>query len=75
MTATVIQADNFADLRLKLDAATDEQLTATQAYWADRTGAIATEYRLFVQGEITYRQATAALVAAPAPTTRWEAKR
>lgn len=83
MTADVIQADNFADLRLKLDAATDEQLAATRDYWADRTGEIAAEYRRFVSKEIEFRQALAhdidtahaALVAAMAPTTRWEATR
>jgi len=70
-----IRANNFADLRLKLDIATDEELAATAAHWAGRTGEIAAEYRLFVQAEITHRQATASLVAAMAPSTRWEAKR
>ncbi|WP_406083074.1 hypothetical protein OHA01_26200 [Micromonospora zamorensis] len=69
-----IRANNFADLRLKLDAATDEQLAATAAYWAERTGVIASECLLFVQAEITCRQATAALVAEMRPPTRWEAK-
>ncbi|RAN92622.1 hypothetical protein GAR05_06114 [Micromonospora saelicesensis] len=70
-----IKADNFADLRMKLDIATDEELTATLAHWAARTGEIAAEYRLFVQAEITQRQATAALVAEMAPPTRWGTER
>ncbi|MEU7972198.1 hypothetical protein AB0B48_09155 [Micromonospora sp. NPDC049089] len=70
-----IKADTFADLRMKLDVATDAELAATLTDLNGRTGEIAAECRLFVQAEITHRQATTALVAAMAPPHRWEAKR
>lgn len=74
MTAA-IKANNFADLRAQLDVATDEQLAATLADLAGRTGVIAEECRRFVKAEIEFRAAHAALVAGMAPTTRWEATR
>ncbi|MET8265971.1 hypothetical protein ABZU92_18490 [Micromonospora arida] len=73
--SAAIKANNFADLRAQLDTATDEQLAATAAEWANRTGVIAAEYRRFVNAEIKFRAAHAALVAGMAPTTRWEATR
>lgn len=79
----MIRANGFDNFRVALADATDEQVTATQAYWADRTGFIAATHRDLVDHEIEYRQAVkhdidsgyAALVAAMAPPTRWEAQR
>jgi len=81
--SAAIRASGFANFRTALADATDEQLTVTQAYWAALPGVIAATHRHLIDEEFEVRRAVrrgidtahAALVAAPAPTTRWEAKR
>ena len=83
MTAAVIRVSGFANFRAALADATDEQLTATQAYWAALPGVIAATHRHLIDEEFEVRLAVrhgidtahAALVAAPAPTTRWGTQR
>lgn len=81
--ALVIRASGFDRFRVALADATDEQVTATEAYWAGRTGFIAATHRDLVCKEVEFRQAIAhdletahaELIAAMAPPHRWEAKR
>ncbi|WP_030487305.1 hypothetical protein [Micromonospora chokoriensis] len=81
--SAVIRAAGFDNFRQALADATDEQVTATEAYWADRTGSSAATHRELVCKEVEFRQAVAhdidtahaALVSAMAPPTRWEARR
>ncbi|MBM0277229.1 hypothetical protein [Micromonospora tarensis] len=81
--SAAIKANTFADLRTQLTTATDDVVKATEAYWAALPGEIAKNARHLIDEEIEVWQAVAhdietahaALVAAMAPTTRWEATR
>lgn len=81
--SAVIQASGFDKFRVALADATAEQVTATEAYWADRTGFIAATHRELISKEVEFRQAIAhdqatayaVLVAAMAPTAQWGARR
>ncbi|MFE9192023.1 hypothetical protein ACFYL6_20700 [Micromonospora sp. NPDC007208] len=80
--SAVVRACGFDNFRAALADATDEQVTATQAYWEGLTGFIAATHRDLIDHEIEYRQAVKRfiaagpdLVAAISLPARWEAQK